>query len=83
MSLSLSSDQKWAILEHAAELPPFGFTLFSLKQRVDKQTKTAVQVGDITAFLRKYYVMEEWQRRSIEQECGEQQVFALPPDWVK
>jgi hypothetical protein len=78
----LSADTQLAVLEEIAELPPFGFHLEALLNRLEARLQLAITVEQLQQFLDRYYDLNEWRERFVdagpEGMPKQQQSFQLP-----
>ena len=63
--VQLNSAIALAILEYCPELPPFGFTLLALRQRLEAAGECP-PTEDILQYLSQYYNMDEWKARVLK-----------------
>jgi hypothetical protein len=62
----LSAETQLAVLEEIAELPPFGFHLEALLNRLEARLQLAITVEQLQQFLGRYYDLNEWRERFVD-----------------
>ncbi|CAN0483657.1 unnamed protein product, partial [Ectocarpus sp. 12 AP-2014] len=61
---------KMAVLDEATELPPFGFNIAVLEQRLKRRLGLEIAQSAINACLSPYYNLREWEDRYVVTSLG-------------